>query len=130
MYQTKELFLKNKTLILCVLVFGINVCTCMVCMPSACRGQKNSRSTGTGITSDHEPTCGCWGSNPGPPKEQPVLLTAEPSLQPYKKAVWELEMAHVVKCSQCKLKNLSLVLKLTHKGGHSNKLITSVTEAG
>ena len=26
--------------------------------------------------------CGCWESSPGPLEEQPVLLTAEPSLQP------------------------------------------------
>lgn len=26
--------------------------------------------------------CGCWESNPGSLKEQQVLLTAEPSLQP------------------------------------------------
>ena len=27
-------------------------------------------------------TCGCWGLNPDPLEEQPVLLTTEPSLQP------------------------------------------------
>jgi hypothetical protein len=26
--------------------------------------------------------CGCWELNPGPLEEQPVLLSAEPSLQP------------------------------------------------
>ena len=31
---------------------------------------------------DSEPPCGCWELNPGPLEEQPVLLTAEPSLQP------------------------------------------------
>ena len=29
-----------------------------------------------------EPPCGCWELNSGPLEEQPVLLTAEPSLQP------------------------------------------------
>jgi hypothetical protein len=29
-----------------------------------------------------EPPCGCWDLNSGPLKEQSVLLTAEPSLQP------------------------------------------------
>ena len=29
-----------------------------------------------------EPPCGCWKLNPGPLEGQPVLLTAEPSLQP------------------------------------------------
>jgi hypothetical protein len=29
-----------------------------------------------------EPPCSCWKLNSGPLEEQPVLLTAEPSLQP------------------------------------------------
>jgi hypothetical protein len=29
-----------------------------------------------------EPPCGCWELNSGPLEEQPVLLTADPSLQP------------------------------------------------
>jgi hypothetical protein len=35
------------------------------------------------ITDGCEPPCGCWDLNSGPPEEQSVLLTAEPSLQPY-----------------------------------------------
>ena len=38
-------------------------------------------SPGTGITDDCGPPCGCWESKLGPLQEQPVLLTAEPSLQ-------------------------------------------------
>ena len=34
------------------------------------------------ITDGCEPPCGCWGLNSGPLEEQPVLLTAESSLQP------------------------------------------------
>ena len=30
-----------------------------------------------------EPPCDCWELNSGPLEEQPVLLTSEPSLQPY-----------------------------------------------
>jgi hypothetical protein len=30
-----------------------------------------------------EPPCGCWELNSGPLEEQSVLLTAEPSLQPF-----------------------------------------------
>ena len=30
-----------------------------------------------------EPPCGCWELNSGPLEEQSVLLTTEPSLQPY-----------------------------------------------
>jgi hypothetical protein len=32
------------------------------------------------ITDGCEPQCGCWELNSGPLEEQPVLLTAEPSL--------------------------------------------------
>ena len=34
------------------------------------------------ITGGCEPPCGCWDLNSGPLEEQPVLLTADPSLQP------------------------------------------------
>jgi hypothetical protein len=34
------------------------------------------------ITDGCEPPCGCWELNSGPLKEQSMLLTAEPSLQP------------------------------------------------
>ena len=34
------------------------------------------------ITDVCEPPCGCWDLNSGPLKEQSVLLTPEPSLQP------------------------------------------------
>ena len=34
-----------------------------------------------------EPPYECWDSNSGPVDKQPVLLTAEPSLQPYKVCV-------------------------------------------
>ena len=34
------------------------------------------------ITDGYEPPCGCWDLNSGPSKEQSLLLTAEPSLQP------------------------------------------------
>jgi hypothetical protein len=30
-----------------------------------------------------EPPCGCWDLNSGPLEEQSVLLTTDPSLQPY-----------------------------------------------
>ena len=40
------------------------------------------RSPGTGVTNSCELPCGCWDLNLGLLEEQPVLLTAEPSLQP------------------------------------------------
>ena len=36
------------------------------------------------ITDGCEPPCGCWELNSGPLEEQPLLLTAEQSLQHYK----------------------------------------------
>ena len=36
---------------------------------------------GNGLTDGCELPCGCWELNPGPLEDQPVLLTAEPSLQ-------------------------------------------------
>jgi hypothetical protein len=46
------------------------------CMPA---GQKRAPN----LTIDgYEPPGGCWELNSGPVEEQPVLLTAEPSLQP------------------------------------------------
>ena len=42
------------------------------------------RSPGTGVTDRCELPCGCWGWNPSPLEEQPVLLTAESSLQAQK----------------------------------------------
>lgn len=43
---------------------------------------KVSGSLGTGVTDSCEPPCGCWESISGPLEEQPLLLAAEPSLQP------------------------------------------------
>ncbi|KAM7331959.1 hypothetical protein ACRRTK_008667 [Alexandromys fortis] len=40
------------------------------------------KRTSDPIVDGHEPPCGCWELNSGPLEEQPVLLTAEPSLQP------------------------------------------------
>lgn len=37
---------------------------------------------GTRVEDGCEPAWGRWESEPGPPGEQPVLLTAEPSLAP------------------------------------------------
>jgi hypothetical protein len=39
------------------------------------------RFPGAGVTDSYNFPCGCWKLNPCPLKEQPVLLTAEPSLQ-------------------------------------------------
>ena len=45
---------------------------------------------------------GCWEPSPGPLEEQPVLLTAEPSLQPpathiFNPITWEVEAGGSIK---------------------------------
>jgi hypothetical protein len=52
------------------LVFHLHICLC-----------ESVRSSGTGVTESFE-LYGCWELNLGTLKEQPVLLTAEPSFQP------------------------------------------------
>ena len=50
-------------------------------MPSACRGQKRE-SDPLGLNlQNFDLLCGYWELNPGPLDEQPMFLTAEPSLQ-------------------------------------------------
>ena len=44
------------------------------------RPEKATEFPGTGVTDGCDPTCGCWELNLGPLKEQPVLLSADPSL--------------------------------------------------
>jgi len=46
----------------------------------ACEGV---RIPETGVTNSCELPCGCWKLSLGPLEEQPELLTAEPSLQPW-----------------------------------------------
>ena len=48
---------------------------------SACTPVCQKR-TSDSIIDGCEPSCGCWELNSGPLEEQPVLLTAEPSLSP------------------------------------------------
>ena len=55
---------------------------CTKCAQSPQRPKEGIRFSGTGITDRCEPAGGCWELNLGPLEKQPVLLTAEPSLQP------------------------------------------------
>lgn len=41
------------------------MCVYYVCA-GACRGQRDVRSPGAGVTDDYEPLCGFWEPNPGP----------------------------------------------------------------
>jgi hypothetical protein len=43
---------------------------------------RHQKRTSYVTTDGCEPQCGCWDLNSGPPKEQLVLLPAEPSHQP------------------------------------------------
>jgi hypothetical protein len=44
--------------------------------------KKQKRTTSDPFIYSHESPCSCWELNSGPPEEQPVFLTAEPSHQP------------------------------------------------
>ena len=68
--------------VLHVLVFCPHGYLCTTCMPGAMEDRKGRQISAVGVTDVWELPCGCWELNPGPLKEQPVLLTAEPSLQP------------------------------------------------
>lgn len=58
-------------------------CASTTGIPGVCGGQEEgTRSSEIGVTDGSEPLYGCWQFNLGPLEEQPVLLTAEPHLQP------------------------------------------------
>jgi hypothetical protein len=46
----------------------------LACYPEFRRGSRMELKDGC------EPPCGCWELNPGPLKEEPILLTVKPSL--------------------------------------------------
>ena len=54
------------------LVVFLRVCLC-----------EDDRSPGTGVLDSYDLPCGCWELNSSPLEKQPVLLTTEPSLQPW-----------------------------------------------
>jgi hypothetical protein len=59
----------------------------ITCMQRPQRPEEGSETPGTGVTGGCEPPWGCWELNTGPLEEQPVLLTTEPSLQPWNKDI-------------------------------------------
>lgn len=61
----------------------LHVCLCTACVPGSKSGQKRVLdSLGAGVTDGYEPLGGCWQLDSGPLEKQPVLLPADPSLQP------------------------------------------------
>ena len=68
------------------------------------------------ITDGCEPPCGCWDLNSGPSEEQSVLLTTEPSLQPFLKKFYLFCLYHCLARS---------CLTLDYLGNHfsSKKLV-------
>jgi hypothetical protein len=71
---------ENKVVWDLLLFWFFNVHWCFVCI-YVCLCE-DARSPGTIIFVCCELPCGCWELNPGPLKEQPVLLTVEPSISP------------------------------------------------
>jgi hypothetical protein len=57
-----------------------------VCARCLQKSEEGVRSTGTGVTDGCKLPSGCWELNLRPLEEQPLFLTAEPSLQPQYKA--------------------------------------------
>ena len=55
---------------------------CSVCMLCPQRLEEGFESSEIGVTDGCKPSGGFWELNWGPPKEQPVLLTAESSVSP------------------------------------------------
>lgn len=78
-------------LILCVYIAGgagrifcLHIWLCYIHASSNLwRSEQDIRSIRTGIRSGSRPLRGCWKLNSGALEEQPVLLTSEPSLQPF-----------------------------------------------
>jgi hypothetical protein len=73
--------------IFCVWVFCLHGCfVCMqsiACMQYLLRPEEGIRSPGTRLWACCGPPCGCWDVNPGSLQMQYVLLTTDPSLQPW-----------------------------------------------
>jgi hypothetical protein len=63
---------------ICLSVYLFNVCECTVTSLQTHQNRASDR-----IANGFEPPCGCWELNLGPLEEQSVILTTEPSLQPY-----------------------------------------------
>lgn len=71
-------FFKKKYV--CIYLF-INICGCFVCV-YICTPEEGIGSYRTIVIDCCGLPCGCWELNPEPLKEQAVLFTAEPFLQP------------------------------------------------
>ena len=82
----------------CALVFFLHVCLC-----------KSAVSSGTGVTDHCELPCVWWELNLDALEEQP-LLTAEPSLQPYKFLLKKLYLSSILS---------PLLLIQTYSRGHT-----------
>lgn len=86
-----SLLLSLFLLILCVYIAGgagrifcLHIWLCYIHASSNLwRSEQDIRSIRTGIRSGSRPLRGCWKLNSGALEEQPVLLTSEPSLQPF-----------------------------------------------
>lgn len=63
-------------------MFYLHIGFCATFVSGALGGQKGVRSTVTGVTDGCAPSCSRWESNLGLLKEQPLLLTTEPSFSP------------------------------------------------
>lgn len=89
-----SIFLDNFILILCVLV-----CLNVWLGPHACSILKDRGGFGsldTELADGFKPPCGCWKLNLAPLEEQPLFLTAKPTLQLQKFFVYFLRLGLIM----------------------------------
>lgn len=67
------------TYFMCMGVFCLYVCMCTLCLQYPQRSEEGIRCPGIRVTESWEPLCGCQESSLGPPQEQTMFLTIEPS---------------------------------------------------
>lgn len=63
-------------------VFGLFVCLCSTYVQCLWEPEEGARYPGTGLTDGCERPCESWESNFALMQEQPLFLSAEPTLQP------------------------------------------------
>lgn len=66
---------------MCMMVLAACVCVYHVCVWYLCRSEEGVGSPRTGVMGGCEPSCGVWGWNPDPLKEQPVSPGISPALK-------------------------------------------------
>lgn len=83
--QTNQSYMRPISLckiFLCAQMLGLHACLCTLCVQFLWQPEEDVVFSGIGSSNACEFPCECWEWNLSPPKEKPVLFTAEPSLRP------------------------------------------------